>query len=157
MRKTPMSVLFCCLCTLLLAAVPAMAKAKQKGGGKDKVCLCHIPPGNPSNAHQICVGAPAVNAHLGHGDTLGECPSRTCGGESGASCGENQFCQRPAGECSETAPGLCVDTPNCCSGTAAPVCGCDGVTYQNECFAATAGVNGASEGEGAGAGAPPKS
>jgi len=153
MRKTSMSVLFCCLCTLLLAAVPAMAKGKpagKKGGGKDKVCLCHIPPGNPSNAHQICVGAPAVNAHLGHGDVLGECPTTnptTCGGAGDASCGANQFCQRPAGQCSETAQGVCVDTPACCSGASAPVCGCDGVTYQNECFAATAGVTVASQGE----------
>ena len=41
--------------------------------GEEKVCLCHIPPGNPSNAHTICVGEPAVPAHLAHGDYLGEC------------------------------------------------------------------------------------
>ncbi len=40
---------------------------------KEKVTICHIPPGNPSNAHTITVGASAVNAHLNHGDTLGEC------------------------------------------------------------------------------------
>jgi len=38
-----------------------------------KVTICHIPPGNPSNAQTITVGAAAVNAHLNHGDTLGEC------------------------------------------------------------------------------------
>jgi len=40
---------------------------------ENKVTLCHIPPGNPSNAHTIEVGAPAVDAHLDHGDYLGEC------------------------------------------------------------------------------------
>lgn len=37
------------------------------------VTLCHIPPGNPAAKHTITVGAPAVQAHLGHGDTLGAC------------------------------------------------------------------------------------
>lgn len=42
-------------------------------GGK-KVLICHIPPGNPANAHEICVGAPAVAAHVkNHGDPIGPC------------------------------------------------------------------------------------
>ena len=41
--------------------------------GTPKVVVCHIPPGNPANAHTITVGAPAVRAHLAHGDTLGAC------------------------------------------------------------------------------------
>jgi hypothetical protein len=44
------------------------------GYGAAKVTICHIPPGNPNNAHTITVGAPAVPAHLAHGDTLGSCP-----------------------------------------------------------------------------------
>ncbi|MCW5807661.1 MAG: hypothetical protein KIT31_35225 [Deltaproteobacteria bacterium] len=40
-----------------------------------KVLVCHIPPGNPANAHEICVGAPAVAAHQAqHGDATGPCP-----------------------------------------------------------------------------------
>lgn len=38
-----------------------------------KVVICHVPPGNPDNAHTIIVGAPAVPAHLAHGDYEGEC------------------------------------------------------------------------------------
>ena len=39
-----------------------------------KVLICHIPPGNPGNAHTICVGAPAVEPHQrNHGDTIGAC------------------------------------------------------------------------------------
>ena len=41
----------------------------------EKVTICHIPPGNPDNAHTITVGAPAVPAHLAeHGDSIGPCP-----------------------------------------------------------------------------------
>ena len=40
--------------------------------------ICHIPPGNPGNAHTITVGAPAVAAHMAnHGDRLGPCETTT--------------------------------------------------------------------------------
>ena len=39
-----------------------------------KVTLCHVPRGNPAAAHVITVGAPAVAAHLRHGDSI----STTC-------------------------------------------------------------------------------
>ncbi len=38
-----------------------------------KVTVCHVPPGNPANAHEIVVGAAAVAAHLAHGDRVGAC------------------------------------------------------------------------------------
>src|SRR5258708_16144058 len=38
-----------------------------------KTTICHIPPGNPANEHTLCVGNPAVPAHLAHGDHLGSC------------------------------------------------------------------------------------
>lgn len=43
-------------------------------GKKEKITICHIPPGNPNNAHEINVSGNAKNAHMAHGDTLGECP-----------------------------------------------------------------------------------
>jgi hypothetical protein len=43
-------------------------------GKNDKITICHIPPGNPGNAHTIRISSNAKNAHLAHGDTLGECP-----------------------------------------------------------------------------------
>jgi hypothetical protein len=42
--------------------------------GESKVTICHIPPGNPANAHSITVGSPALRAHLAHGDSAGACP-----------------------------------------------------------------------------------
>ena len=51
----------------------AQSEGAGYGYGGTKVTLCHIPPGKPGNAHTITVGAPAVPAHLAHGDTLGPC------------------------------------------------------------------------------------
>jgi hypothetical protein len=56
----------------------AAAAGENQGGmaadGVEKVTICHIPPGNPENAHTITVGAPAVEAHVTqHGDSIGEC------------------------------------------------------------------------------------
>jgi putative hemolysin len=42
---------------------------------QEKVLICHIPPGEPDNAHTISVSPNAVPAHLAHGDTLGPCPN----------------------------------------------------------------------------------
>lgn len=39
-----------------------------------KVLVCHIPPGNPENAHTICVSHHAVDPHqTHHGDLIGAC------------------------------------------------------------------------------------
>ncbi len=40
-----------------------------------KVDVCHVPPGNPDNAHTISVSEDAFEAHLAHGDTEGPCAS----------------------------------------------------------------------------------
>jgi hypothetical protein len=48
-----------------------------------KTTVCHIPPGNPANAHTICVGNAAVPAHLDHGDFVGTCSCTVDGGVGG--------------------------------------------------------------------------
>jgi hypothetical protein len=40
-----------------------------------KVDVCHVPPGNPDNAHTITISENAVSAHLDHGDRIGACES----------------------------------------------------------------------------------
>ena len=60
-----------------------------------KTTICHIPPGNPSNEHTLCVGTPSVPAHLHHGDYVGPCkteqpcppPSTGTGGTTGGGTG----------------------------------------------------------------------
>jgi hypothetical protein len=43
-----------------------------------KTTICHIPPGNPANAHTICVGNAAVSHHVeNHGDLVGPCQAET--------------------------------------------------------------------------------
>jgi hypothetical protein len=54
------------------AAQSKGSSTKQYG---QKVLICHIPPGNPDNAHTISVAPSAVPAHLAHGDTPGPCPA----------------------------------------------------------------------------------
>jgi hypothetical protein len=43
------------------------------GNNNNKVLVCHIPPGNPANAHTICISENGVPAHLAHGCQLGPC------------------------------------------------------------------------------------
>jgi hypothetical protein len=45
-------------------------------GNDKKVLVCHIPPGNPENAHNICISKNALQTHVDHHeDYLGECRS----------------------------------------------------------------------------------
>lgn len=79
------------------AALGAVADAHVDAGtvATDKVAVCHIPPGNPANAHTIVVGEPALSAHLRHGDVLG-----ACGGEGGEpDGGSDELCQASGESC----------------------------------------------------------
>jgi len=59
--------------TMMMMMMMMMMRMWELTKRGSKVTICHIPPGNLSNAQTITVGASAVNAHLNHGDTLGEC------------------------------------------------------------------------------------
>ena len=54
-------------------------------------------------------------------------------------CSEGAFCEFPIGECSGV--GVCAPQPTNCEPVFDPVCGCDGVTYENACSAAASGVS----------------
>ncbi|HSS37253.1 MAG TPA: hypothetical protein VLT58_00645 [Polyangia bacterium] len=63
-------------CDLLDGTVDKTAeiRACTPAEERHKTTICHIPPGNPANAHTLCVGNAAVPAHLqNHGDYLGPC------------------------------------------------------------------------------------
>lgn len=49
----------------------------------EQIEICHVPPGNPDNAHTISVSPSALAAHLAHGDTEGECEETEGEGEGG--------------------------------------------------------------------------
>jgi hypothetical protein len=47
-------------------------------GNTKKTTICHVPPGNPANAHTLCIGNAAVKHHLkNHPDYLGPCKVET--------------------------------------------------------------------------------
>jgi hypothetical protein len=115
---------------LLLIAILVLgasaARAGEHGGNGDrnshcgghKVTICHIPPGNPSNAHTITVDESALRAHFAHGDSPGAC-------QSGGPCNPNP-CQN-LGTCS--LDGLGGFSCQCISNgglgeTVGPVCEC---------------------------------
>lgn len=36
----------------------------------DKITICHVPPGNPDNCHEITISMNALQTHLNHGDRI---------------------------------------------------------------------------------------
>src|SRR5262245_50744843 len=113
----------------LIAVLCATTSVVQAGGGAKvselKVEVCHIPPDDPANPQSITVGARAVQSHLDHGDSLGECAGScgpvhaACTQETAATCCTGlcstfpgQGCCLPAG----TSPCDGNDPGSCCSG-----------------------------------------
>jgi hypothetical protein len=60
------------------AAHPTPSGTPDFTGSSDpnKCTICHVPPGNPPNAHTLTIGCSAVDAHMRNhpGDCMGPCP-----------------------------------------------------------------------------------
>jgi hypothetical protein len=66
---------------------------------------------------------------------------RFCAGPGDWECREGHFCGRLFGGCpGEETYGICRRAPEVCTDIFDPVCGCDGETYSNRCYAHAAGV-----------------
>ncbi|WP_375760325.1 hypothetical protein [Corallococcus exercitus] len=112
--------------------------------GDGRITLCHIPPGNPANAHTITVGAPAGAAHLRHGDRLGACDGETptdggtsepdggssepdggstTDGGSGGDVDAGPVCIPQGGECSTEGEVSCCESLACQEGQCLPIIG----------------------------------
>jgi hypothetical protein len=100
----------------------------------DPVCGCDgVTYGNDCER----VRARAQKAH----DGACASPSEVCGGIAGLPCDAGEVCELPKDECrSADLQGVCVPLPKACPDLRAPVCGCDGTTYGNECERMTAGA-----------------
>ncbi len=109
----------------LAATAKSIADCSSK-----KVAVCHLPPGNPSNIQQICIGTASVPAHEAHGDYLPLTfyPDADGDGFGSAAAAGEQGCVVP--------PGFVEDNTDCDDGDAAvnPAAAevlCDGI--DNNC------------------------
>lgn len=104
----------------------------------DPVCGCD------GNTYRNACDAASAGVNIA---SEGECP-QVCGGFAGIPChGPDQFCEFPPGTCNFADQfGGCVVIPEACPDVWNPVCGCDGITYSNDCGRRAAQVSKAHDG-----------
>lgn len=56
--------------SVLIAFAAILSLSFTAPAPMNKVTVCHVPPGNPGNCHEIEVSMNALDAHLAHGDDM---------------------------------------------------------------------------------------
>ena len=109
---------------LAIAAIITFGSTATQAAPLPKVTICHIPPGNPDNAHTITISENALQAHINnHGDIPGACGLNcedTCP-DDGNACTAN--CNLATGDC-DYEPVDCSDSSLCTADTCDPAVGC---------------------------------
>jgi hypothetical protein len=90
----------------------------------DPVCGCD----GVTYSNAACAAAVGVNVAF----------DGPCSCISNAYCPAGSYCEKAVGDCAGY--GVCEPQPTSCEALLEPVCGCDNVTYENNCEAAMAGV-----------------
>jgi len=99
--------------------------------------------GSCATGSSSCPPGPFLHAGCETDGGVGE-----CGGFLGTPCAPYEWCDYPDGSyCGgDDSTGVCRTRPTACDFIYDPVCGCDGITHDNECAANAAGVDASSPG-----------
>jgi hypothetical protein len=120
--------------------IPGVCAVKPQACTREYLPVCGCDGTTYSNACTAASNGVSVRASgaCAPASTVG----RVCGGRGTQPCAEGEYCSFPASaNCGRSdASGTCARKPEMCTQQYAPVCGCDGRTYSNNCMAAGAGV-----------------